>query len=100
MRKVVLLYNPRSGRRRGSRLADVEAAASVLRAGGIEASWAPTQTAGDATAQIKQAVADACDTIFACGGDGTVNDVFQGLVGTNTALGVIPLGTANSLAHD
>jgi len=100
MRKVVLLYNPRSGRRRGSRLADVEAAASVLRAGGIEASWAPTQTAGDATAQIKQAVADACDTILACGGDGTVNDVFQGLVGTDTALGVIPLGTANSLAHD
>jgi len=35
-----------------------------------------------------------------CGGDGTIHDVLQGLVGTDAALGVIPLGTANSLAHD
>ena len=51
MRKALLLYNPLSGRRHGRRLADVEAAASVLRAKGIEASSAPTQIAGDATAQ-------------------------------------------------
>ncbi|MBV8050065.1 MAG: YegS/Rv2252/BmrU family lipid kinase [Acidobacteriaceae bacterium] len=100
MRKALLLYNPLSGRRHGRRLADVEAAASVLRAKGIDASSAPTQIAGDATAQVKSAIGAGCDTIFACGGDGTIHDVLQGLVGTDAALGVIPLGTANSLAHD
>jgi diacylglycerol kinase (ATP) len=100
MRKVLLLYNPLSGRRRGRRLADVETAAAVLRAGGIEAARAATRIAGDATEQVKQALAEGCDTIFACGGDGTVNDVLQGLVGSDATLGIIPLGTANSLAHD
>ena len=100
MRKAILLYNPLSGRRRGRRLADVEAALSVLRGAGVEASAAPTRAASDATDQTKQAIAEGCDTIFACGGDGTVHDVLQGLVGTSAALGIIPLGTANSLAHD
>jgi diacylglycerol kinase (ATP) len=100
MRKAMLLYNPLSGRRRKSRLADVEAALQVLRKAGVEASAAPTRAASDATGQTKQALADGCDTIFACGGDGTIHDVLQGLVGTNAALAIIPLGTANSLAHD
>jgi diacylglycerol kinase (ATP) len=100
MRKVLLLYNPLSGRRRGRRLADVQAAVAVLQASGIAATSSATQVAGDATEQVKQAIAEGCDTIFACGGDGTVNDTLQGVVGTNVSLGVIPLGTANSLAHD
>ena len=100
MRKAILLYNPLSGRRRDRRLADVSAALSVLRASRIDASAAPTRAAADATDQVKQAVAEGCDVVFACGGDGTVHDVLQGLVGTEAALGIIPLGTANSLAHD
>jgi len=100
MRKALLLYNPLSGRRPGRRLADVEAAAAVLRRNGIEASTTPTRAAGDATEQVRQAISEGCDTIFACGGDGTVHDVLQGLVGTDASLGIIPLGTANSLAHD
>jgi YegS/Rv2252/BmrU family lipid kinase len=100
MRKAMLLYNPLSGRRCGRRLADVDAALSVLRSAGVEASAEPTRAAADATDQIKQAIAEGCDTVFACGGDGTVNDVLQGLVGTHIALGIIPLGTANCLAHD
>jgi diacylglycerol kinase (ATP) len=100
MRKAMLLYNPLSGRRQGRRAAEVEAALTVLRAAGVEVSAASTRAAGDATEQVKQAIGEGCDTVFACGGDGTVHDVLQGLVGTDTALGVIPLGTANSLAHD
>lgn len=100
MRKAMLLYNPLSGRRRSRRQADVEKAMSVLRNAGIEATAAPTRAASDATDQTKTAIADACDTVFACGGDGTIHDVLQGLVGSQTALGIIPLGTANSLAHD
>jgi diacylglycerol kinase (ATP) len=100
MRKAKLLYNPLSGHRRGRRLADVEAGLSVLRSAGVEASAAPTRAASDAAEQTRQAIAEGCDTVFACGGDGTVHDVLQGLVGTQAALAVIPLGTANSLAHD
>ncbi len=100
MRKTILLYNPLSGRRRGRRLADVEAARSVLQSAGVEASAAPTRAASDATDQTRNAIAEGCDTVFACGGDGTVHDVLQGLVGTQAALAIIPLGTANSLAHD
>ena len=100
MRKVSLLYNPTSGRRRGRRLADVEAALAVLRGGGVEASASPTLAASQAAEQTRQAIAEGCDAVFACGGDGTVHDVLQGLVGTNAALAIIPFGTANTLAHD
>jgi len=100
MRKAALLYNPLSGRRRERRVKDVEAALAVLQEAGVEANAEPTlgpATAGD---QAREAIAQGCDTILACGGDGTVNDVLQGMVGTDAALGVIPLGTANALAHD
>jgi diacylglycerol kinase (ATP) len=100
MRKAMLLYNPHSGHRRDHRLADVEAALSVLRTAGVEADIAPTRAASNAADQARQAITEGCDTVIACGGDGTVHDVLQGLVGSPAALGVIPLGTANSLAHD
>jgi YegS/Rv2252/BmrU family lipid kinase len=100
MRKAVLLYNPLSGRRRARRLALVETALAVLRQAGIAATIEPTRGQSDATGQAHHAIAAGCDTVFACGGDGTVHDVLQGLVGSNVALGVIPLGTANALAHD
>jgi diacylglycerol kinase family enzyme len=41
---------------------------------------------------------DGCDAVLACGGDGTVHEILQSLVGSDVALGVIPLGTANALA--
>ena len=100
MRKAVLLYNPLSGRRHVRRLADVEAALTVLCQAGVEATLEPTRGQADATGQARHAIAAGCDTIFACGGDGTVHDVLQGMVGSQAALGVIPLGTANALAHD
>ena len=100
MRKTILLYNPSSGRRRDRRLAEVEAAMSILHAAGVEASSAATRADGGAAEQVSNAISQGCDTVFACGGDGTIHDVLQGLVGTSVALGIIPLGTANSLAHD
>jgi len=100
MRKVVLLYNPLSGRRHDRRLAEVQSAVATLKSAGMDVTAAPTAKAGDASAQVKEAIAEGCDTVLACGGDGTVHDVLQGMVGTDAALGIIPLGTANSLAHD
>src|SRR5579863_8297755 len=100
MRKVAMLYNPLAGSRHNRRLADVKAAESVLRNAGIEVTVTPTQPACGAAQQVEEAIAQECDTVFACGGDGTVHDVLQSLVGSRTALGIIPLGTANALAHD
>jgi YegS/Rv2252/BmrU family lipid kinase len=73
---------------------------AVLRQAGIEAGIEPTRGKSDATEQAHHAIAASCDTVFACGGDGTVHDVLQGLVGSSVALGIIPMGTANALAHD
>ena len=100
MRKALLLYNPLSGRRRERRAADVHAALSVVRAAGVEATAMPTEGHGEAGEQARQAITSGCDTIFACGGDGTIHDVLQGIVGSPAALAIVPLGTANSLAHD
>lgn len=100
MRKALLLYNPLSGGRRARHLADVEAAATVLRDAGVEALIAPTQGSSESAGQARQAVAQGVDTVFACGGDGTVHDLVQGMVHSPGCLGIIPLGTANTLAHD
>src|SRR5215467_8025793 len=100
MRRAALFYNPLSGRRKKYRPQDVEATASVLRNAGVEVDVAPTRAASDAAAQVRMAVRDGFDTIVACGGDGTIHDVLQGLAGKDAALGIIPLGTANALAHD
>jgi diacylglycerol kinase (ATP) len=100
MRKAALFYNPLSGRRRERRLADVRAAQAVLHRAGVDAIAEPTRGQADAAEQARHAIAQGCDTIFACGGDGTAHDILQGMVGSETALGIIPLGTANALAHD
>ena len=57
--------------------------------------WEP----GDATRFAEEAVRDGVDAVVAVGGDGTVNEVVNGLVGTDTPLGIVPLGTANDFAR-
>jgi diacylglycerol kinase (ATP) len=100
MRKAILLYNPLSGRRQHRRLEVVNRVSAVLRGGGVELTVAPTAAAEHSAGQAREAVLQGCDAVLACGGDGTIHDILQGLVGTPTALGIIPLGTANALAHD
>ena len=72
----------------------------MLHRAGIEAEAVVTTAAGSAAAQVHKAVLQGYDAILACGGDGTVHEVLQNLVGTDIALGVLPLGTANALASD
>lgn len=47
----------------------------------------------------REGVAAGCDAVIAAGGDGTVNAVMNGLVGSSVPLGIIPLGTANDFAQ-
>lgn len=57
-----------------------------------------TQYPGHATLIAQQAVEEGYDVCVAVGGDGSINEVAQSLVGTNTALGVIPYGSGNGFA--
>lgn len=62
--------------------------------------WAETQYAGHAQQLAKEAADRRFDVVVAVGGDGTVNEVVNGLAGSPTALGIIPAGTANLLAGE
>ena len=101
-KRAALLYNPSSGRQHALRLHKVEAAAGVLREAGVETSLIPTRAAGSAGEQAREAIAAGHDAIFACGGDGTVLDVLQGVAEQHPdiPLGIVPLGTGNVLAYD
>ncbi|MEI9920611.1 MAG: diacylglycerol kinase family protein [Bacteroidota bacterium] len=58
-----------------------------------------TQQRGHATELAQQAVAEKFDMAFAVGGDGTVNEVAQGLIGSHVAMGILPKGSGNGLAR-
>jgi lipid kinase YegS len=57
--------------------------------------WEP----GDGAVLAREAIEAGADTVIACGGDGTVNEVVNGMEGTSVGLGIIPAGTANDFAR-
>ena len=100
MRRVALIYNPASGQHSGRRASYIQSALAVLRKAGIEAEALETHAPGSAKSLALAAVRQGYDAVLACGGDGTVHEALQSLVGTKVALGVVPLGTANALAQN
>ena len=100
MKKGTLIYNPVAGRRPGRREHEIHAAAAVLRQAGLEIELAPTERADMAHELAHAAVANGADVVFACGGDGTINEVINGLAPSPVPLGILPGGTANILAHE
>jgi YegS/Rv2252/BmrU family lipid kinase len=101
--RYALIYNPASGRRRERRTGEIDRAAARLRSLGHEVLAIATTGPESAAEQARDAVRDGVEVVFACGGDGTVHEVLQGLVaeGGNprAALGIVPLGSANALAR-
>lgn len=92
-----IIINPVAGRGKAQReLATVQ---RVLRKTGLEADLVLTQGPGEAQQLARRAAEEGWDAVVAGGGDGTVGEVINGLVGTKAALGIIPLGTGNDLAH-
>jgi diacylglycerol kinase family enzyme len=100
MRKAALLYNPDSGRSGTRRQHELESALELLRDAGVEADLVPTESRDHAGDETRRAVSSGCDTIFACGGDGTIHNISQVLANSPVALAILPMGTANALAHD
>jgi diacylglycerol kinase family enzyme len=100
MRKAALLYNPDSGGNVARRRRELQSSLEVLQNGGVEADLILAESREHAQEQVRQAIASGCDTIFACGGDGTIHNVAQVLANSAVALAILPVGTANALAHD
>ena len=94
-----MLYNPDSGGSK-QRQKDLHSALGVLTGGGVEADLIPTESREHAADETRRAISIGCDTVFACGGDGTINNIAQVLANSPVALGILPIGTANALAHD
>lgn len=92
-----LIANPTAGRGRTKKyLPLIE---DVFRSSGHEYSLSLTEAPGHATLLAKEAVRAGYERIVAIGGDGTMNEVLNGLAETAAALGVIPSGTGNDLAR-
>jgi len=91
---TVVILNPAANseraRRWRSRVEELTRGA-VLRA---------TSQTGEAEAIARRAVSDGYAKIVAAGGDGTINEVVNGLAGTNAALGLLPMGTMNVFANE
>ena len=95
--RICFLINPKSGT---DRRQDVPALiAQHLDAGAVDYEIRLTEYAGHAEALARQAAAEGFRTVVAVGGDGTVNEVGRGLLGTGAALGIIPRGSGNGLAR-
>lgn len=90
-----VIINSAIGFRRSRRLADLirESLPSS------DCSIALTEFAGHATALARAACSAGFDTLVAVGGDGTVNEIVNGVIGANVRIGIVPVGTANDLAR-
>lgn len=97
---ALLIYNPTSGRRRHRRFAEIEQAARILKDAGIRTELAPTSSPLAAKDIARLAVNQRRGMIIACGGDGTVNEVLNGMAGSDVPLALLPAGTANILAKE
>jgi YegS/Rv2252/BmrU family lipid kinase len=96
--RATLVVNSLAGRRQDLPTL-VRALVQALEKSGVQTNAVLT-TAPREAQSIAAAAASQSDVVFACGGDGTVHEVLQGLIGTNAALGVVPLGTANVFARN
>ena len=95
-RRYLVIVNPAAGR---DGLARAEAVVARMRAQGASPEVYYTRGPGDATDYLRTA-AGSLDVVVAAGGDGTVNEVINGIGGRNVALALIPGGTTNVLATE
>ncbi|MBY0511021.1 MAG: diacylglycerol kinase family lipid kinase [Rhodospirillaceae bacterium] len=96
-RRILAVFNPAAGRNRRPRFNRIAAA---LKDQGCSVTVVETTAPGHAETIAREVSSDEFDVIAAAGGDGTVNEIVNGLRGKSIALGLIPLGTANVLADE
>src|SRR5262245_13163615 len=98
-KQLPLIYNPTAGALKRD-TGKIERLTRALARQGIAVRLLPTTRVGDGMRLAAKSVEDGAETVLVCGGDGTINEAAQSLVGTETALAVWPCGTANVLARE
>ena len=96
-RKILFVYNPVSGSRR--LIPVIPIIERFVNRDLYDFEIMSTEYKGHATELAREYATRKYDAVIAVGGDGTVNEVGCGLIGTNTALGIIPCGSGNGLAR-
>ncbi len=98
-KRAAIIYNPVARRLSRSRHL-LQRTIEELKQQGIGASLVGTTGPGNAAVQAKRQIEAGCDLIFVAGGDGTINEVANGMLHTGVPLAILPGGTANVLARE
>ena len=93
---IRFIVNPSAGNRRGDPEATIR---KVLHGTGVVFEVFQTEYKGHGTELAQKAADEGVDLVVAVGGDGTINEVGRGLLGRETTLGLLPLGSGNALAR-
>lgn len=99
-RKAILISNPKTGRYASRRLPAIEEICRRLKSHDIAVEVIATAGPGDATQIAAAAARNGASEVIVSGGDGTINEALQGLIGSETRLAILPHGTANVLARE
>lgn len=97
MKNIAFIVNPISGTKAKNRVTKL--IRELLDPQLFSPTVVVTEYAGHATQLAQQFALEGYYAVIAVGGDGTVNEVANGLVGTNTALGIVPNGSGNGFAR-
>jgi len=104
IQNALLIHNPNAGSGGKGRRTMLDEARRIFAASGIQTDLAETTKTGDATEMAQRANEERRQLVIACGGDGTLNEVVNGLAGQKNGhrvpLALLPGGTANILAKE
>ena len=95
--EVVLIVNPTAGRGKAGR--QVPEIKRLLGDAAKDWQWQFTEKSGDAAALAHLAAASGARLVVAVGGDGTLHEVMNGVLGSGATVGLIPYGTGNDFAR-
>jgi len=96
--RAMVIANPTSGNGRcGKAIPEIQ---RILNEKGIRYSFFISRYSGYTEELARKAKGDGFQMVVACGGDGTVNEVVNGIVGTGIILGIIPMGRGGDLASN
>lgn len=96
-KKIRFIVNPRSGKKSSRNIEKI--ISTLLDKKDYDYEILFTKRANHATLLSQEAAALKYDVVIAVGGDGTINETAKGLIGSNTALGIIPVGSGNGYSR-
>jgi YegS/Rv2252/BmrU family lipid kinase len=99
MKKIKFIINPKSGMLQNSRQVE-RLVDGILGSAKISFDISYTGKPGEATELARDAAKEMYPMVAAVGGDGTINEILNGLVNSNTTLAIVPAGSGNGIAHN